>query len=158
MKFNARTVVAILFNQKGSCNNRLHVFQTHIVRHTLSYRPVSKHIATRLTAHGKRNYSSLSFSQIHPETKMTTKEPFQRLPTNVKPVNYDITLKPNLKAFTFEGSETISVEVGLPRLLPAIFDRPITTTWRSKFSLCKVKWTDIQFCADYVNNYRFCYF
>lgn len=42
---------------------------------------------------------------------MSTKEPFQRLPTNVKPVNYDIQLKPNLKAFTFEGIESISVEV-----------------------------------------------
>ena len=37
------------------------------------------------------------------------KEPFQRLPTNVKPVNYDIKLKPNLKAFTFEGTESISI-------------------------------------------------
>lgn len=42
---------------------------------------------------------------------MPAKEPFQRLPTDVVPVNYDIQLKPNLKAFTFDGVELISVEV-----------------------------------------------
>lgn len=40
-----------------------------------------------------------------------TKEEFQRLPADVTPINYDIELKPNLKSFTFAGSESISVEV-----------------------------------------------
>ncbi|XP_070570374.1 puromycin-sensitive aminopeptidase-like [Ptychodera flava] len=39
------------------------------------------------------------------------KKPFERLPKNVIPKNYNLTLKPNLKAFTFDGDETISVEV-----------------------------------------------
>ena len=36
------------------------------------------------------------------------------LPTNVKPVKYDITLEPDFSAFTFMGSETIRIEVLSP--------------------------------------------
>ena len=43
---------------------------------------------------------------------MPEKKPFERLPKNVVPQNYALTLKPDLKAFTFEGSEEISIEVG----------------------------------------------
>ncbi|XP_077997476.1 puromycin-sensitive aminopeptidase-like [Glandiceps talaboti] len=39
------------------------------------------------------------------------KKPFERLPANVVPKHYNLTLQPNLKAFTFTGSEVISVEV-----------------------------------------------
>ncbi|XP_070570403.1 puromycin-sensitive aminopeptidase-like [Ptychodera flava] len=39
------------------------------------------------------------------------KKPFEHLPKNVVPKNYNLTLKPNLKAFNFDGDETISVEV-----------------------------------------------
>lgn len=38
---------------------------------------------------------------------------FQRLPTNVKATNYDVTLTPDLETFTFAGSETIAIEVRL---------------------------------------------
>jgi aminopeptidase N len=41
----------------------------------------------------------------------TQSKEFKRLPTNVVPINYAITLKPNLKSFTFSGTETISVKV-----------------------------------------------
>ncbi len=44
---------------------------------------------------------------------MPEKAPFQRLPKDVIPVNYDLRLQPDLKAFTFEGSEEITVKVGL---------------------------------------------
>ena len=43
--------------------------------------------------------------------KMPESKPFERLPLTVTPVNYNIRLKPNLKSFTFEGSEDIDVEV-----------------------------------------------
>ena len=33
------------------------------------------------------------------------------LPPNVRPMSYDITLEPDLEAFTFLGAETIDVEV-----------------------------------------------
>lgn len=41
----------------------------------------------------------------------TTKKPFERLPTNVAPKNYALTLQPNLTEFTFTGKEVIDVEV-----------------------------------------------
>ena len=40
-----------------------------------------------------------------------SKKPFQRLPTKVKPVNYELVLKPDLQAFKFEGNVKITVEV-----------------------------------------------
>lgn len=44
-------------------------------------------------------------------TMATTKKPFERLPTNVAPKNYALTLQPNLTEFTFTGKEVIDVEV-----------------------------------------------
>lgn len=44
---------------------------------------------------------------------MTDKKPFQRLPLDARPINYSIRLQPNLKSFTFEGSEEILVKVCL---------------------------------------------
>lgn len=42
---------------------------------------------------------------------MSEKKPFQRLPTSVVPLVYDLTLKPDLSKFTFEGKEKIDIEV-----------------------------------------------
>ena len=42
---------------------------------------------------------------------MTAKKDFERLPTSVKPVNYNIRLHPDLEKFTFTGVEVIDVEV-----------------------------------------------
>ncbi|XP_050419267.1 puromycin-sensitive aminopeptidase [Patella vulgata] len=42
---------------------------------------------------------------------MPEKKAFARLPGSVIPSNYNIKLKPNLEAFTFEGDETITVDV-----------------------------------------------
>ena len=44
-------------------------------------------------------------------TMSATKKPFERLPTNVLPKNYNLTLQPNLTEFTFTGKEVIDVEV-----------------------------------------------
>jgi hypothetical protein len=41
------------------------------------------------------------------------KKPFLRLPLSVKPVVYDLYLKPDLEKFTFEGKETISINVSM---------------------------------------------
>lgn len=40
-----------------------------------------------------------------------TKKEFQRLSTNVSPVNYNLWLKPTLETFTFDGKEDIEVKV-----------------------------------------------
>ncbi|PAA92140.1 hypothetical protein BOX15_Mlig013866g1 [Macrostomum lignano] len=38
-------------------------------------------------------------------------KPFERLPTHSKPVNYNLTLTPNLNDFTFKGEQVITVQV-----------------------------------------------
>ena len=40
-----------------------------------------------------------------------SKADFKRLPSNVIPINYGITLKPNLKSFTFSGIQSVKVKV-----------------------------------------------
>ena len=39
------------------------------------------------------------------------KKPFERLPTDVVPVNYKVELRPDLKAFTFQGQLEITAKV-----------------------------------------------
>lgn len=41
------------------------------------------------------------------------KKAFERLPKFVRPVLYDLYLKPDLQKFTFEGKETISINVSI---------------------------------------------
>ncbi len=43
---------------------------------------------------------------------MSTKQISVRLPEHIKPIRYELTLKPDLDAFVFEGWETINLEVG----------------------------------------------
>ena len=43
-----------------------------------------------------------------------------KLPTNVRPTLYTLTLEPDLEAFTFTGSETIAIEVDEPASLIAM--------------------------------------
>ena len=57
-----------------------------------------------------RFQSFATVSHLKTDT-MPEKKAFSRLSTNVVPENYDLTLKPNLKAFTFSGNEVIDVEV-----------------------------------------------
>ena len=47
-------------------------------------------------------------------TMATDKPLFQRLPTNVVPVNYTLKLEPNLKEFTFKGNVVIETKVATP--------------------------------------------
>lgn len=42
---------------------------------------------------------------------MPDRRPFERLPTDVRPVNYGLCLKPDLIDFTFEGKLEAAVEV-----------------------------------------------
>lgn len=51
----------------------------------------------------------------------STKKSFERLPTNVVPKNYALTLQPNLTEFSFTGKEVIEVEVSI-RIFHFFFD------------------------------------
>jgi hypothetical protein len=48
---------------------------------------------------------------------MTLESSFNRLPKSIKPINYELELRPNLINFTFNGSVTIDVEVTLIDLI-----------------------------------------
>lgn len=42
---------------------------------------------------------------------MPEPKPFERLPGNIKPLHYNITLQPNLVKCVFQGSEVVDIEV-----------------------------------------------
>ncbi|CAH1397947.1 unnamed protein product [Nezara viridula] len=46
--------------------------------------------------------------------QLPEKKPFERLPKNVKPLHYDLQLKPNLETFVFEGKVGIKLQVNEP--------------------------------------------
>ncbi len=52
---------------------------------------------------------------------MPEKKPFERLPKKVVPVNYELRLQPDLKNFTFDGNEDITVKVCPSLNLPLKF-------------------------------------
>ena len=37
---------------------------------------------------------------------------FSRLPTNIKPVHYDLSLTPSFETFTFDGQQSVDIIVG----------------------------------------------
>lgn len=61
-----------------------------------------------------RYYSSTAVDTIvqNLDVKMPEGKPFERLPDTVKPKHYWLSIKPDLKAFTFEGQVKIAIEVG----------------------------------------------
>ena len=52
---------------------------------------------------------------------MRGKKEFKRLRKSVKPINYKVTLKPDLDAFTFSGSEEIDIEVSLHNVCMVVY-------------------------------------
>ena len=74
----------------------------------LCFRGHPFHLSHFLSAKGC--LTSSSYSTLD-RWKMPEKKPFERLPRNVVPENYDIQLQPDLGAFTFEGLLKIDVEV-----------------------------------------------
>ncbi|KAL4217239.1 hypothetical protein ACF0H5_023690 [Mactra antiquata] len=106
---NLRSSLKYLVRSHSSAQNRS-FFWRRLSRPVSTYFLPLRHCGQ--TEKGRELFHSEFFVRKYNNlTTMPAKEPFQRLPSSVVPVNYDITLKPNLKAFTFEGSESISVKV-----------------------------------------------
>lgn len=58
-------------------------------------------------------YSTATYNIVQNlDVKMPEGKPFERLPETVKPKHYTLSIKPDLKAFTFEGQVKIEIEVG----------------------------------------------
>jgi len=62
-----------------------------------------------------RLFSVRFVAQVALKEKMPDRKPFSRLPKDVIPKNYAIRLKPDLSKFTFEGQQTITVQVAFVR-------------------------------------------
>lgn len=59
--------------------------------------------------------------------KMHEVKPFQRLPDNVKPKHYKLSLVPDLKSFLFRGDVSIQIEVGLTFHMPVFGKKQISS-------------------------------
>ncbi|XP_062591652.1 puromycin-sensitive aminopeptidase-like [Saccostrea cucullata] len=84
-------------------------------------------VSESVTLRTKQTFASFSFrataevisstsgahfqARQHTFCTMPAKKEFKRLPTDVKPENYNLRLQPDLQKFTFKGHETIDVKV-----------------------------------------------
>lgn len=100
--------------------------QRKIVRlrllHTVS--PVAMSVGPRQRTVTSDSVSSCNYRKISTDldqtiaNKMHEVKPFQRLPDNVKPKHYKLSLVPDLKSFIFRGNVSIQIEVGLSFHMP----------------------------------------
>ncbi|XP_033913906.1 puromycin-sensitive aminopeptidase-like [Acipenser ruthenus] len=75
--------------------------------------PARLRFVTRLTVKPAiyRTVTASTSNRTQVSSTMPEKRPFERLPTDVSPVNYGLSLKPDLIDFTFEGKLEATVEV-----------------------------------------------
>ena len=74
--------------------------------------------------------SYLLYFRLYKHTAiMPEKKPFERLPKDIIPVNYVLRLQPDIKGFTFDGHEEITVKVRNQ------FDPSFCETWSLMYAL-----------------------
>ncbi|CAD6215605.1 GSCOCG00000417001-RA-CDS [Cotesia congregata] len=82
----------------------------------ISYnRILSNNIVFINNINNEKNYLIKLTSELLKRTMSTAeKKPFYRLPANIRPRHYEITLVPDIDKFTFKGNQTVNIEVKEP--------------------------------------------
>lgn len=114
--------------QKVQLRHSFVTAQRKIVRlrllHTVS--PVAMSVGPRQRTVTCDSGSSCNYRKVSVDfyqtnaNKMHEVKPFQRLPDNVKPKHYKLSLVPDLKSFVFRGDVSIQIEVGPSFHMPVL--------------------------------------
>lgn len=112
-----------------NCGNRSESRLKHL-KHSVAVSlgrptPTPTTVYDRIRSSARRAQSS---SSLTAQVKMPEAKHFERLPANVKPIHYSLTIKPDLKKCTFQGDVSIQIEVG--------FVSPAQTYAAYAFSFC----------------------
>lgn len=104
--------------EKGGISSLLQLVVSGVVERGASYNSnnggrvklFKKSYATTGPLYSQLNIEDIKNNKIMP---LIEKKPFSRLPTDVRPYHYDISLAPDLAKFTFNGKEKIYIHVSI---------------------------------------------
>lgn len=108
-----------LFNVIPTLKTTRNRFELRVLQYSVA---VSLGRSTRILHFNHNNNQSCiiklnkSTSIKESKVKMPEAKPFERLPINVKPIHYNLTIKPDLKKCTFQGEVSIQIEVGFKHM------------------------------------------